>query len=301
MNTWILVTDEKWAGPLQLGRQLDSPVIAVVLGPHELAEAVASAGPAEVLWNETSQDIPAEDYAQSLADKASLDRPDVVVTGNDPAARALIGAIAARLGAPLIPGAVSVTTDDARVMVTRSALGGAVRTVHPIKDHVAVIQEDEETSVPMADTPTPITPLRLEPSGMRLVRSENQPQANGLADAHVVVSFGRGVRAKEDINLIQQLADALGGEIACSMPIADDLGWLPKERYVGRSGQQISPALYLAVGIDGAPQHLEGVRGAKIVAAINNNPDARIFRRADYGIVGDLYEIIPALIEAVTN
>ncbi len=83
------------------------------------------------------------------------------------------------------------------------------------------------------------------------------------------------------------------------MPVADDLGWVPKDHYVGRSGQHIAPRLYLAVGISGAPQHLEGVRGAKVVAAVNSDPDARIFRSADFGIVGDLYEVVPALIDAL--
>ena len=88
-------------------------------------------------------------------------------------------------------------------------------------------------------------------------------------------------------------------EIGCTMPVADDLGWLPKDRYIGRSGRHIAPGLYLAVGISGAAQHMEGVRDAKVVAAINNDPEARIFRTADYGVVGDLYEVVPALIDAL--
>ena len=99
--------------------------------------------------------------------------------------------------------------------------------------------------------------------------------------------------------VVRRLAEALDAELACSMPIADDLGWLEKSRYVGRSGNHITPALYLAVGIAGASQHMEGVRGAKVVAAINSDPAARIFQTADYGIVGDLYEVIPALIAEV--
>jgi electron transfer flavoprotein alpha subunit len=125
--------------------------------------------------------------------------------------------------------------------------------------------------------------------------------ASGLDDAERVVSFGRGVKAKDDVALIGSLATALGAELACSMPIADDLGWLDKSRYVGRSGNHIAPNLYLAVGIAGAPQHLEGVRGARVLVAVNNDPDARIFHSADYGIVGDLYEVVPALIAEITK
>jgi electron transfer flavoprotein alpha subunit len=134
---------------------------------------------------------------------------------------------------------------------------------------------------------------------MRVVASEPVAVATGLDDAQRVVSFGRGVRAKDDVALVRALAEALDAELACSMPIADDLGWLEKSRYVGRSGNHITPALYLAVGIAGAAQHMEGVRGAKVVAAINSDPEARIFQTADYGIVGDLYEVIPAVIAEV--
>ncbi|HLM96410.1 MAG TPA: electron transfer flavoprotein subunit alpha/FixB family protein, partial [Acidimicrobiales bacterium] len=108
-------------------------------------------------------------------------------------------------------------------------------------------------------------------------------------------AVGRGLRAKADLALVECLAAALGAEIGCSMPIADDFGWAAKDRYIGRSGQHISPRLYVAIGISGAPQHLDGVRDAKVVVAINTDPGAHIFRRADYGIVGDLYEVIPAL------
>ncbi len=111
--------------------------------------------------------------------------------------------------------------------------------------------------------------------------------------------MGRGLRSRDDMALIEALAAALDAEIACSMPVADDLGWIDKARYVGRSGEHIAPRLYLAVGISGAPQHLEGVRQARVVVAVNSDPEAPIFASADYGIVGDLYDVVPALVEAL--
>ena len=113
------------------------------------------------------------------------------------------------------------------------------------------------------------------------------------------MSIGRGVKAKADLAIVEGLAADLGAEIACSMPIVDDFGWVAKERYIGRSGQHIAPRLYLALGISGTPQHLEGIRDAKVVVAVNSDPDAHVFRRADYGIVGDLYEVVPALRSAL--
>jgi len=123
-------------------------------------------------------------------------------------------------------------------------------------------------------------------------------QAVDLSQAERIVSVGRGIKEQTNIALAQQLAEALGAEIAASRPICD-AGWLPMERQVGSSGQTVAPKLYLALGISGAIQHLVGMKGANTVVAINKDPDAPIFEIADYGIVGDLFEIVPALISAL--
>jgi electron transfer flavoprotein alpha subunit len=123
-------------------------------------------------------------------------------------------------------------------------------------------------------------------------------QAVDLSQAERIVSVGRGIKEQANIALAQKLAEALGAEIAASRPICD-AGWLPMERQVGSSGQTVAPKLYLALGISGAIQHLVGMKGANTIVAINKDPDAPIFEVADYGIVGDLFEIVPAIIEAV--
>jgi electron transfer flavoprotein alpha subunit len=123
-------------------------------------------------------------------------------------------------------------------------------------------------------------------------------RAVDLTAAEIIVSVGRGIKEKENIAIVEALAQALGGELAASRPICDN-NWLPMERQVGSSGQTVAPKLYLAVGISGAIQHLVGMKGSKIIVAINKDANAPIFEVADYGIVGDLFEVVPALVDEV--
>jgi electron transfer flavoprotein alpha subunit len=119
-----------------------------------------------------------------------------------------------------------------------------------------------------------------------------------LGAAELIVSVGRGIKEKDNLHVVEELAQALGAELAASRPICDN-GWLPMERQVGSSGQTVSPKVYFAVGISGAIQHLVGMKGSKMVVAINKDENAPIFETADYGIVGDLFEVVPALVEAI--
>ena len=128
--------------------------------------------------------------------------------------------------------------------------------------------------------------------------SAKQQRAVDLTAAEIIVSVGRGIKEADNIPIVQKLADALGAELAASRPICDS-GWLPMERQVGSSGQTVAPKMYLAVGISGAIQHLVGMKGSKTIVAINKDSNAPIFEVADYGIVGDLFQVVPALVEEI--
>ena len=145
-----------------------------------------------------------------------------------------------------------------------------------------------------------VSTVELSASGVEVVeRKEKEASTVNLNDADVVVGVGRGFGKEENVKLAEELAAALGGEIGCSRPVAEDLHWVAEERYIGISGAVIKPTLYIAGGISGQVQHVYGVRDAKTIVAIDKNENAPIFKVADYYIVGDVTEVLPALTEAV--
>jgi electron transfer flavoprotein alpha subunit len=126
-------------------------------------------------------------------------------------------------------------------------------------------------------------------------------QAVDITEAKIIVCVGRGVEKKEDVELARELAQVLGGEVACSRPVAEELRWLPEEVYLGISGKKVKPDLYVGVGVSGQIQHVTGIRDSKVIFAINKDENAPIFEAADYGIVGDLYQVVPKLIQELKS
>ena len=302
MNTWVIVTDDRRvAGLLKAARVLGGPVKAVVAGPAELATTVATMGFDQVA-HLASGDVLAEAYAAPLAEVAASEAPRLVLSTDAATARVLLGAVAAKLGAVVIGALRSLATDGDVIVASHAIAGGRLVEDVAVSGVLAAIYDGDDAPV-TSQPPIAVEPLvlRAPQAAPHLVEVIPPDGSGGLLTATRVVGVGMGLKSKDDLGLIRQLADAVHATLACTLPLCDDVRWLPADLVVGSSHNQIAPALYIAVGISGQPQHMSGVRDAKTVVAINNDPAARIFACSDYGIVGDLYKIVPELISAFTN
>ena len=214
--------------------------------------------------------------------------------------------LAQELGAGLLPEVIALEKDDAGLLWTRPILGGKLQSKVRVKGEGTVLVSVQSGAFPadgVVAGEAPIEPLAVEESAVKPDREILSYEEVGgdkvdLTKADVIVAVGRGVGGANKMGPIEELAKLLGADIGASRPVIDN-GWLPRDRQIGSSGQTVAPKLYLAAGISGAIQHLVGMKGSSVVVAINKDPGAPIFSVADYGIVGDLHEVVPALIEAV--
>jgi electron transfer flavoprotein alpha subunit len=245
----------------------------------------------------------ADGFTLALQQLIEKESPTHVVFPHTYQVRDYAPALAARLGQTLI-GDVTAIGDGP--VFTRQLMQGRLNGSYRHTDggpcfvsvQAGAFRADE--AQPGAAAISLFTPA-IEASQIRTKPSERfrgSAQTVDLGSAQRIVSVGRGIKDAANLPLVQELATALGAELGASRPICDN-GWLPMERQIGSSGQTVAPRLYLAVGISGAIQHLVGMKGSQCVVAINKDPDAPIFEAADYGIAGDLFEVVPALTEAV--
>jgi electron transfer flavoprotein alpha subunit len=289
---------------------LGGPVSIVLLG-NEATEATRELAKAEVtevisLEHAALGSYTADGFVQALAAFIPTVSPDLVVFSHTYQTRDYAPRLAARLDRALVTDCTGAKAGTPPVF-TRQMFQGKVAADVVLEGpapHFATFQIGAfRADAVKKGGGAPVKSVAASVDSSSIRQKPEAPfreakQAVDLSQAERIVAVGRGIKGQEHIALAQQLAEALGAEVAASRPICDS-GWLPMERQIGSSGQTVAPRLYLALGISGAIQHVVGMKGARTIVAINKDPEAPIFEIADYGIVGDLFEIVPAMIAAL--
>jgi len=281
--------------------------IAAPGGGPAVAGELAAAQAAEVVALESSalDSYTPDGYTAVLQQAIEQLKPSIVVLPHTYQTRDFAPKLAARLDRALVTDVIGFKRSGGEVAFVRPMFQGKLTAdvvpqgpaPHFVTVQIGAVRADLAAR---GSTAAPVRTVSIAVDAASIRQKPEAPfqetrQAVDLSQAERIVAVGRGIKGQEHLPLAQKLADAFGAELAASRPICD-AGWLPMERQVGSSGQTVSPKLYVALGISGAIQHVVGMKGSNTIVAINKDPDAPIFEVADYGIVGDLFEIVPAIV-----
>ncbi|HEY7497084.1 MAG TPA: electron transfer flavoprotein subunit alpha/FixB family protein [Vicinamibacterales bacterium] len=304
--TWETIAAAQQAGlPIKiavLGAGVQA--IAAELGAAEVAEIITVDAPELSAYT-------ADGCVIALASLIDQEKPSLVFFPHTYQTRDFAPALAARLGRAIVTDVTALKKQDDAFVYTRPAFQGKLNAdviangpaPHLVTFQIGAYRADAAARRASGAAPARAASVTIDPSKIRQKPEapfKEAKQAVDLSQAERIVAVGRGIKGQEHLALAQSLAEALGAELAASRPICD-AGWLPMDRQIGSSGQTVAPKLYIALGISGAIQHLVGMKGSRTIVAINKDPEAPIFEIAEYGIVGDLFEIVPAMIEALKN
>jgi electron transfer flavoprotein alpha subunit len=306
---WNKTSFETLAAAQQIAKDSGGTLMAGVVGNGvaSLADELAGKNVSEVLLIEHAllASYTPDGYTLALKQAIAQTSPDLLLLPHTYEVRDFAPKLAASLGKGMIGDCIGYRHENGRLVFVRQMFQG--KTAADVSfagagPWFATFQAGAFRADLVAAHPSGKAPVRKISVEMKAEQIRTKPgelfreakQAVDLTQAPIIVAVGRGIKAPENIPLAEKLAKAIGGEIAASRPICDE-GWLPMERQIGSSGQTVAPKLYLALGISGAIQHVVGMKGSRTIVAVNKDQNAPIFEVADYGIVGDIFEIIPAL------
>jgi electron transfer flavoprotein alpha subunit len=309
-SKWNKTSFETLAAAQQIAAATQSQLAAVVIGAGSkpLADELAASKLNEVLVveHELLNTYTPDGYSLALAQVITQAKPDLVLMPHTYQVRDFAPKLAASLGRGMIGDCVGYRYENGKLIFVRQMFQG--KTVADVVfdgpptwfatfqagAFRADLAEKGASKAPVKSVGVELQAAQIRTKPLELFREAKQ--AVDLTQAPILVAVGRGIKAPENIAIAEKLAKLMGGELAASRPICDE-GWLPMDRQIGSSGQTVAPKLYLALGISGAIQHVVGMKGSRTIVAINKDKNAPIFEIADYGIVGDLFEIVPALSE----
>jgi electron transfer flavoprotein alpha subunit len=292
----------------ELAAALGGAVEVALLGPRDLAAQLGGADVVVSVDHPGLTDYLPEAYEQALLAVLAERAPRLLLMSNATAGLDLGAALSVRWQAPLAAYVTDLTAENGAVVASAQILGGKIlaevelrgdRGIATVVGGAFPVVAGEGAGTPeMAD----VTPPAALDSLRMTLQQVVEPQAGDvdITAADMLVSVGRGIESSDNLELVTELGDALGVPLAASRPVVD-AGWLPKTRQVGKSGLTVKPRAYLAFGISGAPEHLEGMRGAELIIACNTDPGAPIFDIAHYGTPVDLFDLVPALTEKLSQ
>lgn len=287
-----------------LAKQLGTPAEALVLGT--VADDLAAMGKYGIskvhqVLGETLNHVDTQLYAKVIADAVTTSGATIVIFSHNQTGKAVAARVAARLQAGIVAGACALPDTSQGFVVRKTVFSGKAFANISISSPIKVISLNPNSFHTTAGEGTAaVAPLNIAVDASRVkVTAVNKISGEvPLTEADIVVSGGRGLKGPENWGILLDLAKELHAATACSRPVGD-AHWRPHHEHVGQTGVQIAPNLYIALGISGAIQHLAGVNRSKIIVVINKDPEAPFFKAADYGIVGDLFEVVPKLTEEI--
>jgi electron transfer flavoprotein alpha subunit len=310
---WNNTSFETLAAAQQIAAETSSNVSGMVIGKGvaTLADELSAKNVTEVLLVEHDllEAYTPDGYCVALRQVIETSKPDLVLLPHTYQVRDFAPKLAAMLGKGMIGDCIGYRNEGGKLVFVRQMFQGKTAADVTFQSaapwfasfQAGAFRSDLVIANPNGKAPVKALSVEVKPEQVRtkpLDLFKEAKSAVDLTQAPLIVAIGRGIKAPENIPQAEALARALGGEIAASRPICDE-GWLPMERQIGSSGQTVAPKLYLALGISGAIQHVVGMKGARTIVAVNKDQNAPIFEIADYGIVADIFEVMPALTEAL--
>lgn len=288
----------------QLAKQLGVAAEGLLLGT--VADDLAALGKYGVTKihqssNEIFNQVDAQVYAKAIAEAVTKTNASVVVFSHNTTGKAVAARVSVRLKAGLVAGAIALPDTSNGFVVKKSVFSGKAFTNISVTTAIKIISLNPNSfNLIVGEGSAEVTPIELTVDTPKVkITAVNKVSGEVLlTDADIVVSGGRGLKGPENWGMLLDLAHVLGAATACSRPVGD-AHWRPHHEHVGQTGIQIAPNLYIAIGISGAIQHLAGVNRSKVIVVINKDPEAPFFKAADYGIVGDAFEVVPKLTEAI--
>ena len=283
------------------GKKLNDSVTVITNGgaSADLLASLGEYGAAKVIVDRSVDGEDAQQLTRLIASVAQTVGANTVIFSHDLIGKSVAPRLSVRLKAGLVSGAISIPEADGTVKVNvfSGKAMGAVK-VNSATKIISLLPNSIQPEVSGAACSVEETSGHGGAAAIKVISTKKPEGEIPLPEAELVVSAGRGLKGPENWGMIEEMAKLLGAATACSRPVAD-IGWRPHHEHVGQTGVAIRPNLYIAVGISGAIQHLAGVNGSKVIVVVNTDPEAPFFKAADYGIVGDAFEVVPRLNEAI--